>query len=389
MKFSFRKKNLLQVASSLFPKKEVTALFHELTDKREFLQILAERYGKLEADVRRSIAQKLNVLVLDTVPAFDINSLPPSLSIEPFWRFGVVPIFRDEHVIGVCCVDPGTVPYVKKEWDSLPIYLCSWFAIRKSLETSERNYIEVAAPSDDVLSEIFKLIISESVGFGGDLIKILFSEEICQYRFKTSSQREASGTIDFRIKDSFYSFLKDRQHKVLLVDGREISVIQTNHQEFELRLSEKNITNIIPFPSVKPLVRPKSVMLIDDDQVFIKVIERFFARSNIPLYTFSSANEALVFLKKSSPPGIILSDVHMPEMYGVDLIAALKSREETKDIPVISLTADDTADTHLHLLEAGAHLVLSKRTDSRVLLAYIKKILNLTESPQNIAYSIP
>jgi len=91
------------------------------------------------------------------------------------------------------------------------------------------------------------------------------------------------------------------------------------------------------------------VLLVDDDQVDIMTVQRAFKVNNIinPLNIVGNGREALDYLKQegkyknpeASPrPGIILLDLNMPIMNGIEFLKVAKADRELKKIPVIVLT---------------------------------------------------
>lgn len=91
------------------------------------------------------------------------------------------------------------------------------------------------------------------------------------------------------------------------------------------------------------------ILLVDDDQVDVMTVQRAFKRNNIidPLYVVGNGREALDFLyhqadfvnpEKSPRPGIILLDLNMPVMNGIEFLKVIKVDESLKKIPVIVLT---------------------------------------------------
>lgn len=91
------------------------------------------------------------------------------------------------------------------------------------------------------------------------------------------------------------------------------------------------------------------ILLVDDDQVDIMTVQRAFKVNNIvnPLYIVGNGKEALDYLRhkekydksNSSPtPGIILLDLNMPVMNGIEFLRIAKTDKDLKKIPVIVLT---------------------------------------------------
>ncbi|HDS73945.1 MAG TPA: response regulator, partial [Firmicutes bacterium] len=74
-------------------------------------------------------------------------------------------------------------------------------------------------------------------------------------------------------------------------------------------------------------------------------------------------------------PDIVLSDIAMPEMDGVELCRRIKTTESTSDIPVIMFTSLKEAEIQLAGTSAGADAYLSKDTDPRILKARIEALL--------------
>lgn len=91
------------------------------------------------------------------------------------------------------------------------------------------------------------------------------------------------------------------------------------------------------------------ILLVEDDQVDVMTVQRAFKRNKIlnPLYVCSNGEEAIKFLRhegiysdseKSPKPGIILLDLNMPVMNGIEFLKVVKSDEDLKRIPVVVLT---------------------------------------------------
>ncbi len=91
------------------------------------------------------------------------------------------------------------------------------------------------------------------------------------------------------------------------------------------------------------------VLLAEDDAVDVMAVRRAFKQNKItnPLYVVGDGEEALAFLRHegnfsdpaSSPrPGLILLDLKMPRMGGLELLQIVKSDPDLREIPVVVLT---------------------------------------------------
>lgn len=98
---------------------------------------------------------------------------------------------------------------------------------------------------------------------------------------------------------------------------------------------------------------PVSVLVVDDDQVDIMLIQRAFARHPTPHQLVNACDgvEALSILRGNHPlksvsrPLLILLDLNMPRMNGIEFLTELRKDPQLMDIPVFVLsTSDDDRD---------------------------------------------
>ncbi len=89
----------------------------------------------------------------------------------------------------------------------------------------------------------------------------------------------------------------------------------------------------------------KTVLLVDDDPLILRMYHRKLTDDGYAVATATNGEEALGQVAKEKPD-LILLDVMMPKMNGVEVLKRLKADERTKDIPVIFLTnlGDSTDD---------------------------------------------
>jgi len=114
----------------------------------------------------------------------------------------------------------------------------------------------------------------------------------------------------------------------------------------------------------------KLVLLVDDNIANLKIGSNFLEEK----YTVATAPSAakMFTLLKNNTPAIILLDIDMPEMNGYEAIKLLKSKPETKDIPVIFLTAKNESNDELEGLSLGAIDYITKPFNPALLLKRIE-----------------
>jgi two-component system response regulator AtoC len=105
------------------------------------------------------------------------------------------------------------------------------------------------------------------------------------------------------------------------------------------------------------MLRPSRVMVVDDDAETLALLHEIVAKEGYEVETAEDAETALRRLGEWHPE-LIITDIHMPGMDGLDLLAAV--REKEPDIPVVLLTAYGSLKTAVDAIKAGAFDYLSK-----------------------------
>jgi PAS domain S-box-containing protein len=118
------------------------------------------------------------------------------------------------------------------------------------------------------------------------------------------------------------------------------------------------------------------VLIVDDDERYLKLLSENLASDGYEVRPADSGELALAAVAKN-PPELILLDMRMPGMDGIEVYKRLKTRPETQDIPVIFLSASTDFEDRLEGLEAGAVDYISKPFRREELLARLKTHLEL------------
>ena len=112
------------------------------------------------------------------------------------------------------------------------------------------------------------------------------------------------------------------------------------------------------------------VLIVDDEPGNIKILSNILAQ-DYALSVASNGKQALE-IARVQLPDIVLLDMLMPEMDGIEVCQALKANEETKDIPVIFVTSmSDTANEERGL-DAGAVDYISKPVSPPIVRARVR-----------------
>ena len=119
----------------------------------------------------------------------------------------------------------------------------------------------------------------------------------------------------------------------------------------------------------------RKVMIVDDEQDFLKIAKINLENTgNYEVQTLSDAREILVRVK-SFNPDVILLDILMPKMDGVEACRMLNDDPAGQGIPIITLTALDTNKDKLMMYKLGVVDFLVKPIETDELIAKIEKAL--------------
>ena len=129
-----------------------------------------------------------------------------------------------------------------------------------------------------------------------------------------------------------------------------------------------------PKPLYSEDVMKKKILIIDDKPAIGQLITLYLS-ADYDFRFFSNAMDAYNWLKEGNSVDLILSDYTMPEMNGYDLLIMIKQNEFLKNIPVIFLSGEDSSNTRISLLEAGADDFILKPFNPLELKLRIKKAL--------------
>ena len=94
------------------------------------------------------------------------------------------------------------------------------------------------------------------------------------------------------------------------------------------------------------------ILLVDDDELNLDLLSRKLQRNGYDTVTTTDGREA-ISLAVSTKPDLILMDMSLPELDGWEATRLLKAENSTKNIPVISLTANAMPEDRAKALAAG------------------------------------
>jgi two-component system chemotaxis response regulator CheY len=98
------------------------------------------------------------------------------------------------------------------------------------------------------------------------------------------------------------------------------------------------------------------VLIVDDSAAIRKILNRVLVQAEVPLGKVHEASDGIEALEKlkTEKVGLILSDINMPNMDGIEFLTRLKADETHKHVPVLMVTTEGGQAKVMQALELGA-----------------------------------
>jgi len=122
-----------------------------------------------------------------------------------------------------------------------------------------------------------------------------------------------------------------------------------------------------------------NIVLIDDEVDYANMLRIRLESVGYNPSIFSDPLEGIMHIQKD-PPDLILLDINMPGMDGLEMCKRLKESEKTRDVPVIFLTARVESQDVVRGFEVGGVDYITKPVNAQVLLARVKTHVSLKKA---------
>lgn len=124
----------------------------------------------------------------------------------------------------------------------------------------------------------------------------------------------------------------------------------------------------------------QTILIIEDHEAIRKLLMGIL-NQEFKVVAKQNGVEGMAYLASGNLPDLILADMNMPGMNGIEFIQNLKCSGFYKNIPVFFVTGNDDFDTQKLCLEAGAKQVFGKPFKPSLLREKIRKQLLLEKTP--------
>jgi class 3 adenylate cyclase/CheY-like chemotaxis protein len=129
--------------------------------------------------------------------------------------------------------------------------------------------------------------------------------------------------------------------------------------------------------------RPHRILIVEDDEAQAQMLKHFIAMWGYEIQVAASGEEAVSILE-TYQPDLVLLDLYLPGMPGLDVLKQIRGISKLQDIPVFITSADDSEEVKIVSMSSGANEFLRKPVVMADLVMKIQTALELLESRRTI-----
>ncbi len=127
------------------------------------------------------------------------------------------------------------------------------------------------------------------------------------------------------------------------------------------------------------VTKKPTILVVDDQPLNVKLLQHKLERVGMRVLAAYNGQECLDIVQESAPD-LILLDIMMPDLDGMAVCRAVKEREDTRDLPIIFITAKSSKEGRIAGLDAGAADYITKPIDLEETVARVQTQLRIQEN---------
>jgi signal transduction histidine kinase/ligand-binding sensor domain-containing protein/DNA-binding response OmpR family regulator len=233
----------------------------------------------------------------------------------------------------------------------------------------------VSIPKDQInkiFDRFFQVDDSDQRSYGGSGIGLALVKEFIElHKWSIAVDSEKDKGTEFKIQIPLWDDYLNEDEKISAESIKYLNTLNLKKSEPEKLIHQPNV--IREQPNFSDLNNKPSILIVDDSKD-VRIYLSGLLESNYKISEAENGEEGIIAATENIPD-LIISDVMMPSMDGIEFCNRLKSDWQTSDIPVILLTAKASAESKIEGLEIGADDYLTKPFDSKELFTRIKNLL--------------
>ena len=140
-------------------------------------------------------------------------------------------------------------------------------------------------------------------------------------------------------------------------------------------------------PDVSPeaVGLPATVLVVEDNEDNLFTLRQILARRRLELVTATNGRQAIERCRQQPPPDLVIMDVQMPGMTGLQATGAIRALPGGADIPIVALTAQAMKGDRERILAAGCDDYLAKPVQPNELISVVDRLLRRAGSDATIS----
>ncbi len=249
-------------------------------------------------------------------------------------------------------------PYLKS-WDvSFDWVRSSARALSSLLQANDEN-----RPYETVLVDQSCLV---------DLNAVQFSQMV-----KSENSLDNTALVLINSSDTMIDANRANQFYISTIEDPEDKRLMFNaiHAALSVNLSDQNIITMADHYASYSGARELNILVAEDNLVNQQVIQGILKNAGHEIRLASTGDQTMEIISNDLDSiDLIILDMNMPEVSGIEVVKALRFLDSKFTIPIIMLTADATPEAKEASLNAGANKFLTKPVDARRLLEVIAKL---------------
>ena len=131
--------------------------------------------------------------------------------------------------------------------------------------------------------------------------------------------------------------------------------------------------------------RGSRIMIIDDEMINIEIVKAYLEEEGFRNFVTTTDSTTAVEQLQVDKPDIVLLDINMPHVSGLDLLGLMRAKQDLKMIPAIVLTASNDPEIKLKALRLGASDLLAKPVDPSELTLRVQNVLAVKAYQDHLA----
>ncbi len=126
-----------------------------------------------------------------------------------------------------------------------------------------------------------------------------------------------------------------------------------------------------------------NILVVDDSMLIRSVAKKILKNLGFPNVTLADDGSTALEKLNEQTFNLVIADMNMPEISGIELLKKMREKEETRQIPFLLVTAEESQDEIMTAIRAGVNNYMQKPWNVKTLMAKIERIYQFEEEKRN------